>query len=118
MTITKQIYEKNRDLLLRVKNEKVTASYFKREDVFRIFFGKPKNSLGITIANGLLTIHYDPKDYRIYGFTIPYMKEFILFCDYFDGRKDKLEYKMTQENPKKLIDPIANAGLTGLSFAC
>lgn len=117
MNVPKKVYESNRDLLLRVKKEKVTVNYFKREDVFRLFIGKSKNSLGLTIGNGLLTVHYDPKTYKIYGFTVPYVKEFIMFCEYFESQKYQIENQITKKDPKLLVDPIANAGMASLSVA-
>lgn len=118
MNIFNVIYESNRDLLQRFKEEKISSKYLKNEDVFRVFLGKPRQSRAITVANGLLIVHYNPKNYKIYGFTVPYVKEFMKYCQQFDKYKDIASEFKEKRDSNFLAEPVANAGMATLSFAC
>lgn len=116
MNIYHSVYESNRDLLTRVKKEKIFAKYLKKEDVFLVNFGKPKTSFSITLPDGLIIIHYDPKNYKITGFTVPYLKEFLDSCKQL-AQNEELEKNFEKHDYKPLAEPVANVGMTGLSFA-
>lgn len=118
MNIFRLIYESNRDLLQRFKEESVSSKYFEKEDVFRVFIGESSDSRAITIANGLLIIHYNPENYKIYGFTVPFVKEFVQYCKQYGYNKD-IEVNIGEKKGSRYFaEPVANAGMTSLSFAC
>lgn len=110
MTIAHKIYDSNRNILQRFKKEKVDSEYLKREDVMHVFLGKPRISDSITVANGLITIHYSPTTYKIYGFTVPYVREFVNTFSRLLKDHERVERK-----PQNLAEPVANMGMSSLS---
>lgn len=111
MNIYKQIYETNRNLLERVAKEKVDYKYLKNDDVLLMTIGKNRLSDSIDIDE-LMTVHYDPETFKITGFTLPYVNDFIECIERIMKAKIKEEETL---HPKP--QSIASAGLFGLSIA-
>lgn len=117
MNLRQQLYESNSDLRQRFKKEKISSKYLRKEDVMLITIGKPKASYSLTIADGLLDVHYNPTNYKINGFTVLYVKEFIGCFEQLSNSNKNVEKEAEKANYKPLVEPIANLGMTSLSFA-
>lgn len=114
MNVAKEIFEANRDILIRIKKEKVKSTYIKEDDVLLISIGAHKiTPLSFEIANDYIVVHYNPKTYEIVGFTLPYVKEFLEWhakqmegkrIDDFDKIKDR-----------QIIDTVTSSSISGLN---
>lgn len=115
MNIYKKIYKTNINLLKKIDEGEVKVKYLP-EDVLLISLPVPaRYSDSIEIADGLLIIHYNPNNYKITGFTVPYVKEFIQLSLTMQEAKQK----SIKKKKKHVVKPqtIASAGMYGLSFA-
>ncbi len=113
MNIYKQIYDTNINLLKRVDKDKIKIKYLS-EDVLLVSLGVlNRYSDSIEIGDGLLVIHYNPKNYKITGFTVPYVKEFIETNLIMRTAIEQEKQKKEQPTPQT----VASAGMYGLSCA-
>jgi len=119
MNLYKQIYDTNINLLKRVDNDKIKIKYLS-EDVLLVSLGVPlRYSDSIEIGDGLLVIHYNPNNYKITGFTVPYVKEFIKTSLAMKTAVDLAKQKREKLIEEEKIKPqtVASAGMYGLSCA-
>lgn len=115
-SIRKKIFENNLDIGERFKKEEVTHHYIKGDDVLLLNLGKPSSSDAINLTDGITTIHYNPKTYKITGFTILSLK------DYYAQYNKMLVKKPDQAKPLNLDNiftpiKIALFSLLGLTPA-
>ena len=112
--LAKKIYEENRDLLVRANKETIDSDYIKEEDVLMIYIGSQKAvSLSYSIAKEHIIVHYNPKNFKITGFTIPYLKEFVKWHQKLINGKKSVE-EVYKTKPKEVVDTVASTGITGL----
>jgi len=117
MPTIRQIFDKNRNLLQRVKKEKVRCKYLPKEDVLLFSIGSPKRSITRDIEDGLILVHFHPKTLKITGFTFPYFQAFIEKCEGFENLSIIKRKKKHRRIRKKEIDSITSTGMNSLSFA-
>lgn len=98
MNIYKQIFENNKDLLERLDNKDFEAEFIKKDDVFLMRIGKPTSSYDSIDIDDFMTIHYDSETFKITGFTIPYVKEFV--------KNTALIMRITEEKERELDSQI------------
>jgi len=106
--ILKDLFDNNRNLLERVKKEQASFSYLKEDDVLLVNIGRRKLSVGVNVDDNLI-VHYDPKTYKIVGFTIPFYKNWL------KENKNKARNNKIEEEENR-IDTIASSSMSRLSF--
>jgi hypothetical protein len=120
-TLFKRIFKANGDLFKRIEDNSISYSYLDDEDVLLITLKESKSFLSVTTPDGFIVIHFNPKTYKIVGFTVPYVQEFL---DYFSSLHEKIDNKegsvetvKKKKTPGSLVRPVATSGMNGLAFA-
>jgi len=115
MNVAKEIFEANRDILIRIKKEKVEVSYIKEDDVLLISIGAHKiTPLSFEIADDYIVVHYNPKTYEIVGFTLPYVKEYLKWhAKQMEGKKEIEDFEKIKD--RQMIDTVTSNSISGLN---